>query len=95
MVRLIGVLDHVPDLMLGRRSQVLARNALHTAVLGVPMKPGSSFTQWLLQDRDARSRILNWAEFANTAVGALLRDRPAPRPPAPVQADRGAPPARR
>jgi len=71
MLRLIGALDHVPALLLGRRSQVLARNALLTAVLGTPMEPGSSFVQWLFLDPDARARILNWAEFASAAVAAL------------------------
>lgn len=71
MLRLMGVLDHVPVLLLGRRSTVLARNALLTAVLGDPMEPGSSFARWLFLDPDARSRIINWSDFAAAAVGAL------------------------
>ena len=71
MLRLIGALDHVPALLLGRRSLVLARNALLTAVLGTPMEPGSSFAEWLFLDPGARSRIVNWTEFAGAAVGAL------------------------
>lgn len=71
MLRLIGALDHVPALLLGRRSQVLARNALLSAVLGTPMEPGSSFARWLFLDPDARDRIINWADFASAAVGAL------------------------
>ncbi len=71
MLRLIGALDHVPALLLGRRSQVLARNALLSAVLGTPMEPGSSFARWLFLDPDARARIINWADFASAAVGAL------------------------
>ena len=43
MLRLMTALDHVPVLLLGRRSEVLARNGLLTAVLGTPMAPGSSF----------------------------------------------------
>jgi transcriptional regulator with XRE-family HTH domain len=71
MLRLMGALDDVPALLLGRRSQVLARNALLTAVLGTPMEPGSSFAAWLFLDPDARARIVNWADFASAAVGAL------------------------
>jgi transcriptional regulator with XRE-family HTH domain len=71
MLRLMGALDHVPALLLGRRSQVLARNALLTAVLGTPMEPGSSFADWLFLDPQARARIVNWADFASAAVGAL------------------------
>jgi transcriptional regulator with XRE-family HTH domain len=71
MLRLMGALDHVPALLLGRRSQVLARNALLAAVLGTPMDPGSSFVRWLFLDPDARHRITNWSDFASAAVGAL------------------------
>ncbi|SCF21300.1 Helix-turn-helix domain-containing protein [Micromonospora mirobrigensis] len=71
MLRLMGVLSHVPVLLLGRRSQVLARNGLLSAVLGHPMEPGSSFARWLFLDPDARTRIVNWADFAAAAVGAL------------------------
>ena len=71
MLRLLGVLSHVPVLLLGRRSQVLARNALLSAVLGSAVEPGSSFARWLFLDPDARVRIVNWAEFAAPAVGAL------------------------
>ena len=71
MLRLMGMLDHVPVLLLGRRSQVLARNGLLTAVLGTQMEPGTSFTRWLFLDPEARVRITNWADFAAAAVGAL------------------------
>lgn len=71
MLRLMGALDHVPVLLLGRRSQVLARNGLLGAVLGHPMEPGSSFARWLFLDPEARVRIRNWADFAAPAVGAL------------------------
>ena len=71
MLRLMAVLDHVPVLLLGRRSQVLERNRLLTAVLGTAMEPGSSFTRWLFRDPEARERIANWADFAAPAVGAL------------------------
>lgn len=71
MLRLMSVLDHVPVLLLGRRSEVLARNNLLTAVLGTALPPGSSFVRWLFLDPDARVRITNWADFAAASVGAL------------------------
>jgi transcriptional regulator with XRE-family HTH domain len=71
MLRLMGVLSHVPVLLLGRRSEVLARNGLLSAVLGAELEPGSSFARWLFLEPDARLRIANWADFAAAAVGAL------------------------
>ena len=67
----MGMLSHVPVLLLSRRSQVLARNGLLTAVLGPALEPGSSFARWLFLDPDARMLIVNWADFAAAAVGAL------------------------
>ena len=71
MLRLMGALDQVPVLLLGRRSEVLARNGLLSAVLGASMLPGSSFARWLFLDPNARARIVNWADFASASVGAL------------------------
>lgn len=71
MLRLMNVLDHVPVLLLGRRSEVLARNALLSAVLGTEMPPGSSFVRWLFLDPAARTTITNWGDFAAASVGAL------------------------
>lgn len=71
MLRLMDALDHVPVLLLGRRSVVLARNRLLTAVLGTTMEPGTSFARWLFLDPAARVLITNWADFAGPAVGAL------------------------
>ncbi|KIZ16383.1 helix-turn-helix transcriptional regulator [Streptomyces natalensis] len=70
LLRMMDNLD-VPVLLLGRRGVVLARNALLTAVLGAPMEPGSSFLRWLFLDPLARERIVNWADFAAPAVGAM------------------------
>ena len=70
LLRVMDSLD-VPVLLLGRRGVVLARNALLTAVLGAPMEPGSSFLRWLFFDPLARERIVNWADFAAAAVGAM------------------------
>lgn len=69
MLRLMQTLDHIPVLLLGRRSEVLARNQLLTTVLGTPMEPGTSFVRWLFLDPQARSRITNWVEFAAASVG--------------------------
>ena len=71
LLRLLGALDHVPALLLGRRAEVLARNTLLTAVLGAPLEPGSSFARWLFLDPGARTRITNWDDFAGAAVGSL------------------------
>lgn len=71
MLRLLTALDHVPVLLLGRRAEVLARNALLIAVLGAPMEPGSSFAEWLFLDPAARERIANWADFAAATVGGM------------------------
>ncbi|GAA5145338.1 helix-turn-helix transcriptional regulator [Nocardioides marinquilinus] len=71
LLRMMTTLDHVPALLLGRRGEVLARNALLPAVLGADLAPGASFPRWLLLDAGARERIENWGEYAATAVGAL------------------------
>lgn len=71
LLRLMSALDHVPVLLLGRRTQVLARNRLLTVVLGDPMGPGSSFARWLFLDPAARLLVSNWEHFAAAAVGAL------------------------
>lgn len=71
LLRVMTALDHVPVLLLGRRAEVLARNALLPAVLGRPLEPGSSFVRYLFTDPSARERIVNWAHFAAAAVGGL------------------------
>lgn len=71
MLRLMGVLDHVPTLLLGRRSEVLASNLLLREVLGWAAEPGASFVRWLFLEPTARQRITNWADFAASTVGAL------------------------
>ena len=35
------------------------------------MEPGTSFVRWLFLDPDARTRIVNWPDFAAAAVGSL------------------------
>ncbi|WP_460841502.1 helix-turn-helix transcriptional regulator [Nocardioides marmoraquaticus] len=71
MLRLMAQLDHVPTLLLGRRSEVLASNALLREVIGWPAETGASFVRWLFLDPAAHERIANWADFAASAVGAL------------------------
>ncbi len=71
LLRLMTALDHLPVLLLGRRAEVLARNALLPAVLGRPLDPGTSFVRYLFTDPSARERIVNWAHFAAAAVGGL------------------------
>ncbi|MGK5678972.1 helix-turn-helix domain-containing protein [Actinoplanes sp. URMC 104] len=74
LLRLMGTLDHVPVLLLGVRSEVLAANALLRAVLGHAMEPDTSFGRWLLLDPAARERIVNWEVFARTTVAGLRRE---------------------
>jgi transcriptional regulator with XRE-family HTH domain len=74
LLRLLAALDHLPVLLLGNRGEVLARNRLLRAVLGRPIEPGTSFTRFLIQDPLARQRIINWADFASTAIAAMRRE---------------------
>jgi hypothetical protein len=67
--------------VLGLRGEVLARNALLRAVLGHPMPPGSSFTDYLFRDPLARQRIVNWPEFAASSVAAMRMGGRRPRKP--------------
>ncbi|GAA1643803.1 helix-turn-helix transcriptional regulator [Actinoplanes couchii] len=71
MLRMMSALDHLPALLLGRRSEVLARNTLLDAVLGEELEIGTPFARWLLLGSAARDRIVNWADFAQAAVGGL------------------------
>ena len=74
LLRLMVALDHVPALLLGVRSEVLAANALLRAVLGHEMTPGTSFGRWLLTDPAACERIINWEVFARNTVAGLRRE---------------------
>ncbi|MFC5062264.1 helix-turn-helix transcriptional regulator [Actinomycetospora atypica] len=71
LLRLMTTLAHVPTLLLGRRSDVLASGPLLAPVLGTDLAPGSSFARWLFLDPGARERIVNWSDFAAAAVGAM------------------------
>jgi transcriptional regulator with XRE-family HTH domain len=71
LLRVATALDHVPVLLLGQRGEVLARNALLPLVLGHPLPPGSSFTDYLFREPLARERIVNWADFAASSVATM------------------------
>ena len=71
MLRLMSQLDHVPALLLGRRSEVLASNALLREVLGWPAEPGQSLVRWLFLEPEPRTRLSNWAELAASVVASL------------------------
>lgn len=71
LLRVMTVLDHVPALLIGRRSQILACNRLLRTVLGAELQPGSALAHWLFLDPRARERIENWSDYAAAAVGAL------------------------
>lgn len=73
LLRLMAALDHLPVLLLGQRTDVLARNALLPGVLGRPLEPGTSFARYLFQDPLARTRITNWSHFAAATVAGLRR----------------------
>ncbi|GAA3608165.1 helix-turn-helix transcriptional regulator [Kineosporia mesophila] len=74
LLRVLSALDHLPALLLGNRSQVLARNTLLSEVLGHAMEPGTLFNGWLLTDPGARDRIINWPDFARAAVATMRRE---------------------
>jgi transcriptional regulator with XRE-family HTH domain len=74
LLRLITALDHLPVLLVGRRGEILASNALLRAVLGRPLEPGTSFVRFLFQDPIARERIVNWADFASASIAAMRRE---------------------
>lgn len=73
-LRVMTLLDHIPVLLLGRRGDVLARNAMVPAVLGTAMPPGSSFPRYMFLDPLTRERIMNRTDFARATVGALRRE---------------------
>jgi transcriptional regulator with XRE-family HTH domain len=74
LLRLMHTLDHVPVLLLGHRSEVLARNALLAEVLGRPLEPGTSFIRFMFQDLVARERIVNWADCSSAIVATMRRE---------------------
>lgn len=73
LLRLMTALDHLPVLLLGERTDVLASNALVTAVL-TSLPAGSNFARFMFGDPLARQRITNWSHFASTTVAGLRRE---------------------
>ncbi|CAA9244692.1 MAG: Putative DNA-binding protein [uncultured Arthrobacter sp.] len=73
LLRLMGSLDHLPALILGQRSDVLATNRLFTIVVR-DLEPFSSFGRFLFLDPLARQRIINWEHFAAASIAALRRE---------------------
>ena len=71
LLRMMTALDHVPALLLGRRSEILACNGLLRAVLGAEVDTGAVLVRWLFLDPRARQRIENWSDYAAAAVGAM------------------------
>ena len=69
---MMTAVDHLPALVLGRRSEILACNALLRAVLGAEVDAGVVRVRWLFLDPRARQRIATWADYAAPAVGARL-----------------------
>lgn len=70
LLRLLTALDDVPAFVLGRRGEILATNALLTAVLR-DFPPSSSLVRFMFFDPMARERIINWEHFAATSMAAL------------------------
>lgn len=71
LLRVLTIMDHVPALVLGRRSEILACNTLARAVLGAEIDAGAVLVRWLFLDQRARERIVNWSDYASAAVGAM------------------------
>ncbi|GAB2579007.1 transcriptional regulator [Paractinoplanes abujensis] len=74
LLRVMRALGHLPVLLLGRRSAVLARTPLLEAVLGHDFEIGDSFLHYLFHDPLARLRIVNWEVFARAAVAGMRRE---------------------
>ncbi len=74
MLRLMNALGHLPVLLIDRRGTVLASNRLLASVLGTALEPGSSFPDFLFFNPIARTRIINWEDFASGSIAALRRE---------------------
>ena len=73
LLRLMSSLDHLPVLLLGQRTDVLASNTLFSAVQR-ELPVGSSLARFLFLDPLARERIVNWSFFASNTVATLRRE---------------------
>lgn len=74
LLRVMTTLDHVPTMLLGRRTQVLAHGGPLAEVLGVRFEPGVSFARWQLLNPAARTRMVNWDQFSRAMVGTLRHE---------------------
>lgn len=74
LLRVMTSLAHLPVILLGEGSVVLATNDLFTAVLR-HLPDGSSFARFMFLDPLARSLIANWTDFAAASVAALRREQ--------------------
>jgi transcriptional regulator with XRE-family HTH domain len=73
----LQTLDHVPAFIIGRRTDVLAANALARAVLtdfDVLPAPQRNLARFYLLDPDARERVGDWERIAAETVAMLRLD---------------------
>lgn len=77
LYRLLDSFSTQPALILGRRTDILASNALARALFAdfesMPAKH-RNYARWMLLDDDARALFRDWDEQARTAVEALRLD---------------------
>ncbi|GAA3437813.1 helix-turn-helix transcriptional regulator [Kutzneria kofuensis] len=74
---MLQTLDHVPAFVLGRRTDILASNALGRAVLTdfEALPPGKrNLARYLLLDPESRSRSDEWERYASETVAMLRLD---------------------
>ncbi|NGO74045.1 transcriptional regulator, partial [Streptomyces sp. SB3404] len=71
---MLRTLEHVPAFVLGRRTDVLAANALARAVLtdfeALPV-PQRNLARYYLLDPEARDRVVDWPRIAAETVAVL------------------------
>lgn len=75
--QLIDTLDHVPAMLLGRRTDVLATNRLARALLAdfdaMPARH-RNYARWMFLDPQARERLVDWDAQARMVVENLRLD---------------------
>ncbi|QUQ67726.1 helix-turn-helix transcriptional regulator [Kutzneria sp. CA-103260] len=74
---MMQTLDHVPAFVLGRRTDILASNALGRAVMTdfEALPPGKrNLARYLLLDPESRSRSDEWERYASETVAMLRLD---------------------
>lgn len=77
LLQLMEALAEVPAMLLGRRTDVLAANALARALLvdtdALPAKD-RNYARWMFLSREARELLVDWDEQARLAVENLRLD---------------------